>query len=886
MSLQFRVHTSQESRSSLSGASRVLVRASKPPESPLTKSNTCDAIDPDNQPCKFVLPSNGQTWCRAHLKELKDVNARWRTSYKYAERVEVVDPDTAKQKVLHLRSAIDLRRLVRERFYSRGGDTTDFITWIMRLEKDLGSLADSILMSSIERGATPVTPAGSTSHPDKAGSERIMIFQSPLDPRIPIQSLTRMPNDGTILVLKHFYTDLCTEGVRRLYSIVPDLNDSVEREDSQMKRQFSHDSGTNIVRTWFRIMIFNDSESEALQHATRSSSISEFLSGCRASQLEIYCDFFDKAWRPQALQYLRAAICAQTLAGGHIKTIQLLGGMIPTTTQGLKMTKPCWDVLYRWFPTLLVPWTVASICSNFEDYTIICKLLMLGIYREHWYNPDSILAECPTAVYLGFIPSNKGDFSSAAGLKQELDGNAVVQEESRNYVCGKMAIGNPLAKDFLDELRRRTERLILVVYESTNADATVHPSEAELFISRRRSAKSHEDIERVEWTTAITLEDVKNDLRMQKTSTYDPIVVDSWEFILIDKDPGLPFQLFDIIQDTLLLLANDPSPRQIAKRVIRDVIPPSVQEIFFKGLSIESSPEIRFPAPPEVQYEGNRQRCYNPDRKVILKHQTKMDSETRSRDENRLIRRVVDDMEHCGIITLATEYECPQTRPLIIQGSDGGLDLYFPYEFGGLSPDSELTPSLTLPPSSCLLDFASNFMKKNPGAIMAKGSILTHYCAWPMPAIKRLGKSRLNFGTWEGHVYHWNAMRESLSSQHSLSLTVSVEQAQTSLWRRRHHLFFANRSLDLLAFDRPWSERAWQFYMQHYINSKYPFVMFYLTTFVICAVDKEDAEKKTAMILEEMEKREWRIVMPSLRDWTEKIADLRLGEMFNGVRPV
>lgn len=77
------------------------------------------------------------------------MNARWRTSHKYAERVETIDPDTAKQKVLNLRSAIDLRRLVRERFYSRGGDTADFITWIMRLEKDVGSLADSILSMNI-----------------------------------------------------------------------------------------------------------------------------------------------------------------------------------------------------------------------------------------------------------------------------------------------------------------------------------------------------------------------------------------------------------------------------------------------------------------------------------------------------------------------------------------------------------------------------------------------------------------------------------------------------------------------------------------------------------------------------------------------------------------
>jgi hypothetical protein len=92
-------------------------------------------------------------------------------------------------------------------------------------------------------------------------------------------------------------------------------------------------------------MVLNDSEAITLEHATRSKSIDQFLHGCHASQLEMYCDFFEKAWRPHAIQYLRVAICAQTLAGGDIKTIQLLGGTIPSTTEGLKMTKPCWDIL-------------------------------------------------------------------------------------------------------------------------------------------------------------------------------------------------------------------------------------------------------------------------------------------------------------------------------------------------------------------------------------------------------------------------------------------------------------------------------------------------------------------------------------------------------------
>ena len=205
-------------------------------------------------------------------------------------------------------------------------------------------------MSNLNRGPTPETPGIHTTspHPDKFknGSEKIMILRSPLDPRIPINSLDGLPDDGTILVLKHFYLDLCADSIRRLYAIVPDLDDTINRPVSPgTKEQTGPDTGTDIIRAWFRIMVLNDSEAAILEHATRSKSINDFLMGCQASQLEMYCDFFEKAWRPHAVQYLRVAICAQTLAGGDIKTIQLLGGTIPSTTEGLKMTKPCWDIL-------------------------------------------------------------------------------------------------------------------------------------------------------------------------------------------------------------------------------------------------------------------------------------------------------------------------------------------------------------------------------------------------------------------------------------------------------------------------------------------------------------------------------------------------------------
>lgn len=243
---------------------------------------------------------------------------------------------------------------------------------------------------------------------------------------------------------------------------------------------------------------------------------------------------------------------------------------------------------------------------------------------------------------------------------------------------------------------------------------------------------------------------------------YDPVVVDSWQFIIIDRETNLPFELFSIMEDILLMLVDEPSPRDIMRPVVEDVIPPAAQDLFLENMDIEKVAGSGFPSSPEVQYEGNRQRSHEPDRQVLLAHQKKMLQDGRSREANCFIRRVVDDMERCGIISLVTDHETPQTRPVIVQGSDGALDLYFPYEFGGLATNVELTPNLALPRKTCLHDFARHFKNQHPEGIMAKGSILTHYCAWPMPALKCMGKSRLNFATWEGHVYRWNAMRKSL----------------------------------------------------------------------------------------------------------------------------
>lgn len=361
MSLQLQVSLSQNRRRSPKAKSTVSVKFSEPPRSPYLINHNCEALESDGRHCPQVLVTDGDAWCKRHARELKEIKTRWERTVKEAERVNVVNPNTAEGKVLKLRQAVDLRRQIRERFYPRGGDTMDFIKWITRLERELRALADTILSKFIRVGSnrtltspqvsnvdcrpTPVTPGSTTPYPEQNGFEKITILQSPLDPRIPVDALKSIPDDGTILILKHFYKDLCEKGVRRLYTIAPSLNDFPKRADSPM-HNVDHDVGVNIVRAWFRIMILNDGEAEVLETATRSMSINEFLRACHPSQLETYYDFFEKAWRPHAVQYLRAAICAQTLTGYDTKTIDLLGGAIPSTTEGFKMTKACWDILY------------------------------------------------------------------------------------------------------------------------------------------------------------------------------------------------------------------------------------------------------------------------------------------------------------------------------------------------------------------------------------------------------------------------------------------------------------------------------------------------------------------------------------------------------------
>ncbi|KAF2870167.1 hypothetical protein BDV95DRAFT_496720 [Massariosphaeria phaeospora] len=555
MSSQSSTHA-QDRRGSSQSNPGVIIRTSEPPESQASMPTICEALEPDGRPCNFVLSSTRHMWCRRHLREYEDLNEWWSRVLEDAESVEAVNPEAAKQIVLKLRLAVDQRSQIRERFYPKGGDTPSFIKWVLKLEKDVTALADAIFMANLDHTPTLETLGVINIHVDEDGAERVLLLQSPLDPRIPKDALQCVLDNGTILILKQFHIDLCAEALRRLYSIVPDLDDSSAHPEpagpSTGTDQPEQDIGAGFVRSWFRIMILHDSEAEALQHATRSKSINEFLAGCTAAQLETYCDFFENAWRPHAVQYLRVAICAQARAFRGVKSIGLLGGRIPSTTGGLEMTKDCWDILYRYFPTLLSPPTLATICSTFSDYTAICKLLTLGLYHAHWFDPSSLLSEMPTSVYHGFIPFAKGDYTHTPQLSRSpTSPSSLTQRESRNYLCGQMALGTRLTHDFVAALRQRADRLLLVVYEGMAAHPTLHPREPNPFISRWREAPSVEGLDAAPWTTSTALEDLRAELRARKTAVRDRILPDSCQVVIVDRQAGRQFQLFELVQDTL-----------------------------------------------------------------------------------------------------------------------------------------------------------------------------------------------------------------------------------------------------------------------------------------------------------------------------------------------
>ena len=170
---------------------------------------------------------------------------------------------------------------------------------------------------------------------------------------------------------------------------------------------------------------------------------------------------------------------------------------------------------------------------------------------------------------------------------------------------------------------------------------------------------------------------------------------------------------------------------------------------------LQNTFNLRYLPPQDIKYKRNRLRFQDLDKGLLISRWSKF-KKPYTRDKDRFIIYIIQDIEKRGVISLNLEGGPTQTWPLVIQDADRALDLYFPYNFKEKSLKSlESTTSYrALPPPNYLIEFAKAFKEKHPNALMAKGSIQTHYCAQPIPAVKQLRKIRLNFGTWQGHIYY------------------------------------------------------------------------------------------------------------------------------------
>jgi hypothetical protein len=215
--------------------------------------------------------------------------------------------------------------------------------------------------------------------------------------------------------------------------------------------------------------------------------------------------------------------------------------------------------------------------------------------------------------------------------------------------------------------------------------------------------------------------------------------------------------------------------------------------------------------------------------------------------DRRLICKILDVMEASGVISQLKEPHKAYSRPTLLDGTDGLKDLYFHYNFGPINENAiALGPLGTSLAPDSLSRFAHAFQAAHPDAVFAKGMGSVHYCAWPMPAVFPSAWGVPTFCTSEGYLYRWN----------------------------------------FHPFDFPLSQRAWQSYVNHTINGRFPFAQCVGTTLVVAATSSGEAGKKLTLIIEATKQMGWRITVPHTSSWTGDIDGLALSTLWAGVSPV
>lgn len=672
-----------------------------------------------------------------------------------------------------------------------------------------------------------------------------LVYRSVLSQQVPIEGLSHLESDHPVHVVKKFMVDMANGLVDKLLEIAPALVDNLDPKAAEDDPDAADDTmSSTVVRNWFRRLVLARGQPDVLDLASRHTTIIGFLrSGVEVGELRQYVEYFENV-DGDALRHLRRAIGDSFLAVNR-PTINLLGGSVSTDDEIEELSTERWDMVFNHFENV-IPWDLLPcLYMSFADNLHLSKLLLLNRYGQDWLPEENPLRDCICGTFLGFVVSTQG-FCDPPLPKIAAEGHRFRGTEYRNYIAGRMSTKDPLAEALFAELKRRTRHHLVGVWKGPRFEGPLFQSEEDIFIHRTRTAKTQNDLSNAPWDVLLDLRSVKSDLRRLRAihgETYE----DYLQFLVIDREPGMPFTLIDMIQDVLVELNGDQSPEKIMQDAVKDIIPLDERDIYLDavvvGLPRDTPwPEMNF---NQVRYEGNRSRCWDVDQ-VLPKLLESRSGTKVPVEDSRFISALCKDLESKGSIRIMEEFVASQGIACAFPGTDGKLDLYIDYRplLATAQPNAALS-KFDLPPDDSLLRFAKTFDYRNAAAIYIKGSIVIAYCTWPMDAIGPLSRGLPNFTTPAGHIYQW------------------VKQP----------------------FDYPITAQIWQYKLKEHFQECAEFACFYLTTFVVCALDKQDAHKKIRRLFEVAQKHGLRLRVPPVSSWAEDCEKMGLDKIYNGVRP-
>ncbi|KAI0883937.1 uncharacterized protein GGS22DRAFT_166459 [Annulohypoxylon maeteangense] len=678
---------------------------------------------------------------------------------------------------------------------------------------------------------------------------------------VPMSKLGHLPLNHPVVILKMFTNTMSAATVEKLYSIAPSLNDSPSAAPGNASRIASElDVRDTIIRFLFRELLLHKADADVLVRATRIRSIDTFLRDSSVEDLEYYIRFFEafQEGRSDTFHLLRDAVCDYLLDPQPSSTT-ILGAGISTDDSPRRMTTKGWDILYANFYDIVDWWNLESFAIQFEDFVIVKTLSVMLRYGSgdssngsatKWHVPDEdVSQECTPAVMQGFIAVTKG-FSDPIGPSIKTENGITQERHTRSYVVGRMEKKCEYALQLIQELSERVEKFLVLVYDWEKRPSSRHLISPPLadqnpWITRFRSASKKEVLSSQPWVVEWSLEDILDDVESMGALMGNSMTKDYFEFIIIDRAPGRPFDILDVVADALSKLKGDPSYAQISRQAVQKYIPSNEQEAYFEELTHMQL--TQFPPAISPQYVGNRIRCWDiPDALHDILRTVLLDkSRTTTQQESRLISKVSADLESHGVLTKILEYEPSNMRPVMMPGIDGLEDLYFPYDLG---PRKESAPGESVfdfgPWDNDLFEFSEKYKRAHPNALFAKGRVNVPYCAWPCPNLTGPRHSRLNFSTPEGRMYRWNK----------------------------------------LPFDMPMASHVWQIFVNLQIHNNLSFVRIVQSTLVICAEDRDDAAANLKALIDLGEKNGLTFSIPSPVSWTSDIGKLGLESLWEGIR--